>query len=65
MKYYQQVGNSVKIRFLGLPPSRYGQIETNISLIANFIPGITAEAKISTEKTTVMKMLLRKLDFIN
>lgn len=33
--------------------------------IANLIPGITAEAKISTEKTTVMKMLLRKLDFIN
>ena len=91
-----KVGNSVKIRFLGLPPSRYGQIETNISLIppdvdistgtpifiaeapipkdflvssdgqiANLIPGITAEAKISTEKTTVMKMLLRKLDFIN
>lgn len=33
--------------------------------IAKLIPGITAEAKISTEKTTVMKMLLRKLDFIN
>lgn len=91
-----KVGNSVKIKFPGLPPSRYGQIETEVSLMppdatlvnsqpvfvveadiekpyltekngarANLIPGITAEARIVTDRSTVMQMVLRKLDFIN
>ena len=30
-----------------------------------FIPGITAEARIITDRTTVLRMVLRKLDFIN
>jgi multidrug resistance efflux pump len=92
-----KIGNPVKIKFPGLPPSRYGQIETEISLMppdatlsengqpvfvveadiknsyltakngtrANLIPGITAEARIVTERSTVMQMILRKLDFIN
>ena len=33
--------------------------------VAKLIPGITAEARIITEKSTIMKMILRKLDFIN
>ena len=91
-----KVGNPVKIKFPGLPPSRYGQLETQVSLVppdvdismgspifiaeapisedylistdgqvAKLIPGITAEARIITEKSTMMKMILRKLDFIN
>lgn len=91
-----KVGNQVKIKFPGLPPSRYGQIETNVAMIppdvdistgtpifiaeapipqdylitsdgqtAKLISGITAEGRILTEKSTVMKMILRKLDFIN
>ena len=91
-----KVGNLVKIKFPGLPPSRYGQIETSVSIvppdvdlstgqpvfiveapiledflistdgqIAQLIPGITAEGRIITERSTVMRMLLRKLDFIN
>ena len=89
-------GNPVKIRFPGLPPSRYGMVETEISLVppdvsyvngqpvfiaeaeienpylaakngrtAKLIPGITAEGRIVTDRSTVMQMLLRKLDFIN
>ncbi|MCR4952937.1 MAG: HlyD family efflux transporter periplasmic adaptor subunit [Treponema sp.] len=90
-------GDAVHIKFPGLPPSRYGQVETNVSLIppdatlsssgtpvfvvealvpdtrmktrsgnlATLIPGITAQARIVTERSTVMQMLLRKLDFIN
>lgn len=89
-------GNPVRIRFPGLPPSRYGQIETAVSLIppdctftaagtpifiaeaiieepyliskegkkAQLVPGITAEGRIITEKNTVLRMVLRKLDFI-
>ena len=92
-----KIGNPVRIKFLGLPPSQYGQIETSVSLIppdmkmdasglpifvveayiedpvlnskdgktANLLPGITAEARIITDKSTVLKMVLRKLDFIN
>ena len=91
-----KVGNPVKIKFPGLPPSRYGQLETQVSLVppdvdismgspifiaeapilkdclistdgqvAKLIPGITAEARIITEKSTMIKMILRKLDFIN
>ncbi len=88
--------NQVKIKFPGLPPSRYGMVETEISLIppditningsyvfvaeayvdspylytkngksAKLIPGITGEARIITDKSTVLQMVLRKLDFIN
>ena len=32
---------------------------------ASLIPGITAEARIITDRTTVLRMVLRKLDFIN
>lgn len=90
------VGDAVKIKFPGLPPSRYGQIETVVQIIppdasyvkdvpvfvveakidepyliaknsrrANLIPGITAEARIITERCTVMQMVLKKLDFLN
>lgn len=91
-----KVGNGVKIKFPGLPPSRYGQIETEVCLVppdvslspegqpifiveakikdpylktktgqtARLIPGITAEGRIITERSTVMQMVLRKLDFI-
>jgi len=91
------VGNPVKIRFPGLPPSRYGQIETTVSLIppdctllsagspvfvaeapvpepylvskngkrAQLLPGIAAEGRIITERSTALRMVLRKLDFIN
>lgn len=91
------VGNPVKIRFPGLPPSRYGQVETTVSLIppdctllstgspvfvaeaqvpepylvskngkrAQLLPGITAEGRIITERSTALRMVLRKLDFIN
>jgi multidrug resistance efflux pump len=91
------VGNPVKIRFPGLPPSRYGQLETTVSLIppdctllstgspvfvaeapvpepylvskdgkrAQLLPGITAEGRIITERSTALRMVLRKLDFIN
>jgi len=91
-----KIGNPVKIKFPGLPPSRYGMIETNVSIIppdvnynngvpifiveadintpylstkngqtAHLIPGITAEGRIVTDRSTVMQMVLRKLDFIN
>lgn len=91
-----KIGNPIKIKFPGLPPSRYGTIETRISIvppdvsyvngklvfiaeaeikepyliskngqIANLIPGITAEGRIVTDRSTVMQMVLRKLDFIN
>lgn len=92
-----KVGNPVKIKFLGLAPSRYGMVETEVSLVppdvtltatgqaafvveavivnpylrtkqgqtARLLPGITAEARIVTERSTAMQMVLRKLDFIN
>lgn len=92
-----KVGNKVKIKFPGLPPSRYGQVETEVSLVppdvtylstgtavfvveaiitdptlhtkqgqtAKLLPGITADGRIVTERSTVMQMVLRKLDFIN
>lgn len=88
-------GDEVKIKFPGLAPSRYGMIETEVSLVppdvtltktgdpvfiveaeikspylytkhgeqARLLPGITAEARIITEKSTVFLMMLRKLDF--
>ena len=92
-----KVGNPVKIKFPGLAPSRYGMVETEVSLVppdvtltatgqaafvveavivnpclrtkqgqtARLLPGITAEARIVTERSTAMQMVLRKLDFIN
>ncbi len=91
-----KVGNPIKIKFPGLPPSRYGMVETEVSLVppdvtyqngtavfvieaqidspyliakngqtAKLIPGITAEGRIVTDRSTVMQMVLRKLDFIN
>lgn len=91
-----KVGNPVKIKFPGLPPSRYGMIETQVLIVppdvtyqngaavfvveaqidspyliakngqtAKLIPGITAEGRIVTDRSTVMQMVLRKLDFIN
>lgn len=91
-----KVGNAVKIKFPGLPPSRYGMIETNINLLppdvtyisgsavfiaeaeienpylvtkknqtAKLLSGITAEGRVITDRSTVMQMVLRKLDFVN
>ena len=92
-----KVGNPVKIKFPGLAPSRYGMVETKVSLVppdvtltptgeaafvveavidnpylhtkqgqtARLLPGITAEGRIVTERSTAMQMVLRKLDFIN
>lgn len=91
-----KVGNPVKIKFPGLPPSRYGMIETEIVIVppdatfmnggtvfiaeaeirdpylytkkgqsAKLIPGIAAEGRIITDRSTVMQMVLRKLDFLN
>lgn len=91
-----RVGNPVKIKFPGLPPSRYGMIETEVSIVppdvtylngaaifiveaeiespylttknsqtAKLLPGIAAEGRIVTDRSTVMQMVLRKLDFIN
>lgn len=92
-----KVGNPVKIKFPGLAPSRYGMVETKVSLVppdvtltptgeaafvveavidnpylhtkqgqtARLLPGITAEGRIVTDRSTAMQMVLRKLDFIN
>lgn len=89
-------GDTVHIKFPGLPPSRYGQIQTQVSLVppdailsssgspvfvvealiadikmktkngsvAVLIPGISAQARIVTERSTVLLMILRKLDFL-
>ncbi len=89
-------GNPVKIKFPGLPPSRYGMLESQVAIVppdvsyvngqpvfvaeaeiknpylttkngqtAKLIPGITAEGRIVTDRSTVMQMILRKLDFMN
>lgn len=89
-------GNPVKIKFPGLPPSRYGMVESQVAIVppdvsyvngqpvfiaeaeienpylttkngqtARLIPGITAEGRIVTDRSTVMQMVLRKLDFMN
>lgn len=89
-------GDAVRMKFPGLPPSRYGMLETSVDIVppdatlqngnlvfvvespvgepylsakngrrATLIPGITAEARIITDRSTVMRMVLRKLDFIN
>lgn len=89
-------GNPVKLKFPGLPPSRYGMVESQVAIVppdvsyvngqpvfiaeaeienpylttkngqtAKLIPGITAEGRIVTDRSTVMQMVLRKLDFMN
>ena len=89
-------GDSIKIKFQGLPPSKYGIIETAISVVSpdisyingtgvfiieadivypflttkkgqkkKLVPGITGEGLIIIDKTTVLQMLFKKLDFIN
>lgn len=89
-------GDSIKIKFQGLPPSKYGIIETSISVVSpdisyingtgvfiieadivypflttkkgqkkKLVPGITGEGLIIIDKTTVLQMLFKKLDFIN
>lgn len=91
-----KTGNLVKIKFPGLPPSHYGIIETEVSIVppdvsylndqpifiveaeiespylitkngqlAKLIPGIIAEGRIITDRSTVIQMVFRKLDFIN
>ncbi|MCR5437319.1 MAG: HlyD family efflux transporter periplasmic adaptor subunit [Treponema sp.] len=92
-----KIGDDVKIKFPGLAPSRYGMIETKVSLVppdvtltkngdtvfiveaviespflytkqgqyARLLPGINAEARIITDKSTVLQMILKKLDFLN
>lgn len=90
------VAKEVKIRFPGLPPSRYGQLLSRISLVppdytigdsgtpvfiveaeieepwlisrqgekTDLLPGMTAEGRIITERSTILRMVLRKLDFL-
>lgn len=92
-----KVGAPIRIKFPGLAPSRYGMVETKVSLVppdvsvisngqtvfvvealienpnlktkqgqtAHLLPGISAEARIITDRSTAMQMVLRKLDFIN
>ena len=40
-------------------------LKTKTGQTARLIPGITAEGRIITERSTVMQMVLRKLDFIS
>ena len=89
-------GQIVNLRFPGLPPSRFGQLQGTISLIPaditvssnnpvflveadipepflfanngekiNLRSGLSAEARIIVSRDSVMKMILRKLDFVN
>jgi adhesin transport system membrane fusion protein len=92
-----KIGQKATLRFPGLPPSKFGKIEADISLIppdftqgsnssAVFIveavikepwltssggekiylrPGIGAAGRIIVDQDTVMRMILKKLDFIN
>ena len=91
-----KTGQTVKLRFPGLPPSSFGQLQGRISLIPaditinsnnpvflveadipepflfanngekiNLRSGLGAEARIIISRDSVMKMLLRKLDFVN
>jgi len=89
-------GQMVVLRFPGLPPSRYGKMETEIDLIpadvsaaqgfapvflveallsepwltsrsgekAHLRAGIGASARIIIDRDTVLRMFLRRLDFI-
>ena len=91
-----KIGQEVKLRFPGLPPSSYGQLQGTITLIPaditvnsnnpvfiveSEIPepylysskgdkitlrsGLVAEARIVISHDSIIKMVLRKLDFIN
>jgi multidrug resistance efflux pump len=92
-----KIGQKATLRFPGLPPSKFGKIEADISLIPPdftqragtnpvFIvkavikapwltssggekiylrPGIGATGRIIVDQDTVMRMILKKLDFIN
>ncbi|MDR1221243.1 MAG: HlyD family secretion protein [Treponema sp.] len=92
-----KIGQRATLRFPGLPPSKFGQLEATIHLIpadytigngltTYFVveayitepylvssrgerlllhPGVSAEGRIITEQDTVIRMLLKKLDFIN
>jgi multidrug efflux pump subunit AcrA (membrane-fusion protein) len=92
-----KIGQKATLRFPGLPPSKFGKIEADISLIPPdftqrndtnpvFIveavikdpwltspageriylrPGIGAVGRIIVDQDTVMRMILKKLDFIN
>ena len=92
-----KIGQKASLRFPGLPPSKFGKIEADISLIPPdytqgpdtspvFIveavikepwftspggekiflrPGIGAVGRIIVSQDTVMRMVLKKLDFIN
>jgi multidrug resistance efflux pump len=92
-----KIGQKATLRFPGLPPSKFGKIEAEISLIppdftqesnsgAVFVveaviknpwltssggekiylrPGIGAMGRIIVSQDTVMRMALKKLDFIN
>jgi multidrug resistance efflux pump len=91
-----QVGQSVSLRFPGLPPSKFGQLGAVISIIPadytigidmkpafivearinqpwlsgsngekiNLRSGISAEGRVIIDHDTVIRMILRKLDFI-
>ncbi len=91
-----KVGQEVKIRFPGLPPSSFGQLKGIINLIPaditinsnepifvveaelpetfltasngdkiNLRSGLSAEARIIISHDSIIKMVMRKLDFVN
>ena len=91
-----KTGQTVKLRFPGLPPSSFGQLQGIVSLIPADITissntpvflveadipnpylfsnngekislrsGLNAEARIIISRDSVMKMILRKLDFVH
>jgi multidrug resistance efflux pump len=92
-----KIGQKATLRFPGLPPSKFGKIEAEVSLIPPdfaqgsgsspvFVvealvrtpwlvssggekiylrPGIAAAGRIIVSRDTVMRMILKKLDFIN
>ncbi len=90
-----KVGNAVRIKFPGLPPSQFGLVETVIQKLsadsvlingqycyvaecpvpdanlkaingksAQLLPGLTAQARITVDSTTILKMIFKKLDFM-
>lgn len=91
-----EIGQEVKLRFQGLPPSSFGQLYGSIKLIpaditiVSGVPvfiveadisepylyskkgdqvklraGLSAEARIIVSRNSMLKMILKKLDFIN
>lgn len=91
-----QLGQTVYLRFPGLPPSKFGQVEGVVSSIpadvtiagnnATFVleadlhtpflttsdgeriqlrPGVGAEGRIVIDRDSVLRMILRKLDFLH